>query len=90
MEAVITFANYIGSLSFAIPFCISKETKNDVNLEEIVDLGKNDVTQKPGEGQIRRDEVQWTAMSISFKQIYQKYTTLQSSCQTTMPPRIFM
>ena len=26
-----TFANYIGSLSFAIPFCISKETKNDVN-----------------------------------------------------------
>jgi hypothetical protein len=31
IEAAITFANYIGSLSFAIPFCISKETKNDVN-----------------------------------------------------------
>ena len=37
-------------------------------MEEIVDLSKNDVTQKPREGQIRRDEVQWTAMSISFKQ----------------------
>ena len=36
-------------------------------MEEIVDLGRNDVTQKHGEGQIRRDEVQWTAMSISFK-----------------------
>lgn len=36
-------------------------------MEEIVDLSKNDVTQKPREGQIRRDEVQWTAMSISFK-----------------------
>lgn len=33
-----------------------------------MDLSKNDVTQKPREGQIRRDEVQWTAMSISFKQ----------------------
>lgn len=32
-----------------------------------MDLSKNDVTQKPREGQIRRDEVQWTAMSISFK-----------------------
>ena len=34
-----------------------------------MDLSKNDVTQKPREGQIRRDEVQWTAMSISFKHI---------------------
>ena len=40
-------------------------------MEKIVDLGKNDVTQKPGEGQIRRDEVQWTAMSISFKHFIQ-------------------
>lgn len=39
-------------------------------MEEIVDLSKNDVTQKPREGQIRRDEVQWTAMSISFKRTY--------------------
>lgn len=39
-------------------------------MEEIVDLSKNDVTQKPREGQIRRDEVQWTAMSISFKLIH--------------------
>ena len=36
-------------------------------MEEIVDLSKDDVTQKPREGQIRRDKVQWTAMSISFK-----------------------
>lgn len=43
-------------------------------MEEIVDLSKYDVTQKPREGQIRRDEVQWTAMSISFKQ----YTRAQA------------
>ena len=41
-------------------------------MEEIVDLSKNDVAQKPREGQIRRDEVQWTAMSISFKRISMK------------------
>ena len=36
-------------------------------MEEIVGLSKDDVAQKPREGQIRRDKVQWTAMSISFK-----------------------
>ena len=36
-------------------------------MEEIVDLSKDDVTQKPREGQIRRDKVQWTAMRISLK-----------------------
>ena len=41
-------------------------------MEEIVDLSKDDVTQKPRKGQIRRDKVQWTAMSISFKQITSK------------------
>ena len=80
----------LAALALLYPFILAKKQKTTLIMEESVDLSKDGVTQKPGEGQIRRDEVQWTAMSISFKQIYQKYTTLQSSCQTTMPPRIFM
>ena len=52
-------------------------------MEEIVDLSKNDVTQKPREGQIRRDEVQWTAMSISFKQ--ESATPISSETTYTAP-----
>lgn len=57
----------LAALALLYPFILAKKQKTTLIMEESVDLSKDGVTQKPREGPIRRDEVQWTAMSISFK-----------------------
>lgn len=57
----------LAALALLYPFILAKKQKTTLIMEESVDLSKDGVTQKPREWPIRRDEVQWTAMSISFK-----------------------